>query len=474
MLSKLYIPSPLRRFTDGKSSVDVQGGDIQSVLETLFADYPAIEQQIIDDNGELRNFVNVYIDQEDIRTKKGLSTIVKEGSDIRIIPSIAGGLEAQDLNSKEFRRYSRHFTLPEVGVEGQKKLKSAKVLIVGMGGLGCPVSLYLTAAGVGTIGIVDFDVIDETNLQRQILFGVEHVGKSKLKIARERLNDLNPHVQLILHEEPLSSENALDIIKNYDLVVDGTDNFPTRYLVNDACVLLDKPNVYGSIFRFDGQASVFHHKDGPCYRCLYPEPPPPGLVPSCAEGGVLGILPGTIGTIQATEAIKIILDIGETLNKRLLLYDSLGLTFTQLKIQRDENCVICGNNPSVTKLIDYKEFCGVPEINDQPEPNENEITVAELKRRMDNGDDLTIIDVREDFELQIASIPGITHIPMNAIPGHLDDLNPDDELIVMCRTGIRSAEVRDFLLGKNFKNAKNLTGGIRAWSQEIDSSVPVY
>lgn len=474
MHSKVYIPSPLRRFAEGNSVVEVEGGDIQTVLNDLFRKLPDIQQQIMDDKGSLRNFVNVYINREDIRTQEGLDTKVNEGAEIRIIPSIAGGNDAPVFNHKEFRRYSRHFTLPEVGVDGQKKLKSAKVLIVGMGGLGCPVSLYLTAAGIGTIGIVDFDVIDETNLQRQILYGVGNVGQPKLKVAKERLNDLNPYVEIILHEEPLTSENALDIIKNYDIVVDGTDNFPTRYLVNDACVFLNKPNVYGSIFRFDGQASVFHHDGGPCYRCLYPEPPPPGLVPSCAEGGVLGVLPGIIGSIQATEAIKIILRIGENLNKRLMLYDSLSMKVTELKTQRDENCVVCGNNPTITELIDYKEFCGMPDETEQKSLNDHEISVKEVKNRLDKGEELTIIDIREPFELQIASIPGVKHIPMNAIPNHLDEFNTDEELIVMCRTGIRSAEVRDFLQSKDYKNAKNMTGGIRAWSEEIDSSVPIY
>jgi molybdopterin/thiamine biosynthesis adenylyltransferase/rhodanese-related sulfurtransferase/molybdopterin converting factor small subunit len=474
MQNKLFIPSPLRRFTDGNSMVEVEGENIKSVLDDLFKIFPDIQQQILDDKGGLRNFVNVYIDQDDIRTQKGFDTKINEGAEIRIIPSIAGGSKDDMLNPKEFRRYSRHFTLPEVGVDGQKKLKAAKVLIIGMGGLGCPVSLYLTAAGIGTIGVVDFDVVDETNLQRQILYGVDSVGQPKLKVAKQRLNDLNPYVEIILHEEPLTSGNALDIFKNYDIVIDGTDNFPTRYLVNDACVFLNKPNVYGSIFRFDGQASVFNHDGGPCYRCLYPEPPPPGLVPSCAEGGVLGVLPGIIGSIQATEAIKLIIGIGENLSGRLMLYDSLSMKVTELKTQRDENCVVCGNNPTITELIDYKEFCGMPDETGQNSQNDHEISVKEVKDRLDKGEELTIIDIRESFELQIASIPGVKHIPMNAIPNHLTEFETDEELIVMCRTGIRSAEIRDFLQTKEYKNAKNMTGGIRAWSEEIDSSVPIY
>ncbi len=470
MQSTIHIPSPLRRFTAGNATIEVKGNDIQSVLDELFSHFPDIHRHLMDEQGSIRNFVNIYVDNENIKDKEGLGTVVGTGADIRIIPSIAGGEPV--LSPKEFGRYSRHYTLPEVGVEGQKKLKAAKVLVVGLGGLGSPVSLYLSAAGVGTIGMVDFDVVDETNLQRQIIYGVDDVGKSKLQIARERLSNLNPHVDYVLHEVPLSSENALDIIKNYDLVIDGTDNFPTRYLVNDACVLLDIPNVYGSIFRFDGQASVFHYKDGPCYRCLYPEPPPPGLVPSCAEGGVLGVLPGIIGSIQANEAMKIIMGIGETLTNRFLLFDALTMTFNELSIRRDDNCVVCGSNPTVTKLIDYEEFCGIPGQDTHVEVGD--ISVRELKDRLDKNDPVHILDVREDFELQIAQIPGTQHIPMNQVPNRLDELNPESELVVMCRTGIRSSDVRDFLKNNDFKNVRNLLGGIRAWSEEIDPSVPIY
>ncbi len=471
MQSTIHIPSPLRRFTGGNARIEAIGNDVQTVLDDLFSNYPEIHRHLIDEKGGVRNFVNIYIGSENIRDKEGFETSLDAGSEIRIIPSIAGGSDPT-LSPKEFRRYSRHYTLPEVGIEGQKKLKAAKALIIGLGGLGSPVSLYLSAAGVGTIGMVDYDVVDETNLQRQIIYGVEHVGQSKLKVARERLFSLNPHLNYILHEEPLSSQNALDIIKNYDVVIDGTDNFPTRYLVNDACVLLGKPNVYGSIFRFDGQASVFNYEDGPCYRCLYPEPPPPGLVPSCAEGGVLGVLPGIIGSIQANEAMKIIMGIGETLKNRFVLFDALTMSFNELKIRCDENCVVCGDNPTVTELIDYTEFCGIPSQDELAESND--ITVSELKNRLDSKDPVDILDVREEFELQIAHIPGAIHIPMNEVPKRLEELSKENELVVMCRTGVRSSDIRDFLKNNDFKNVRNLTGGIRAWSEEIDPSVPVY
>jgi len=319
-----------------------------------------------------------------------------------------------NLTQEELARYSRHLNLPEVGLDGQKKIKDSKVLIVGMGGLGNPVSLYLAAAGVGTIGLVDFDVVDVSNLQRQVLFGVDQKNKSKLQSAKERLKNLNPHTTYNLHEVALSSENALNIIKDYDIVVDGTDNFPTRYLVNDACVLLDKPNVYGSIYRFDGQVSIFNYNKGPCYRCLYSSPPPPELVPSCAEGGVLGVLPGIIGTLQANEVLKIILDIGDLMVNRFLLFDALTMEFNELKITKDENCVICGTNPSITKLIDYKQFCGI-QNDDYKQENFNEITVQELNNLFSNGQIPTVLDVRENHEVDIAKIDKTLHIPMKEV-----------------------------------------------------------
>ncbi len=470
MSSELRIPSPLRRFTNGEAKMKVNSQSVGAVLEELFIAHPEIKNHLIEENGSLRNFVNIFVNGEDIRQKGGLETPVNEGADVRIIPSIAGG--APKLSPEEFIRYSRHLSLPEVGVEGQKKIKGAKVLVVGAGGLGSPVSLYLAAAGVGTIGMVDFDVVDESNLQRQVLFGVDQQGKSKLLSAKERLENLNPYTNYILHEVALSSENALDIVKNYDLVVDGTDNFPTRYLVNDACVLLGKPNVYGSIYRFDGQVSVFNYEDGPCYRCLYPTPPPPGLVPSCAEGGVLGVLPGIIGTMQANEALKLILGIGDLMVGRFMLFDALSMEFSELKVNKNEDCVVCGASPTVTELIDYKQFCGIEAVTEKIAYREMDVT--ELETVLQNGSAPTIIDVREDFELEISKLQGAMHIPMNEVPKRLEELNTDLDYVVMCRTGVRSAQICEFLSNQNFKSVANLTGGINEWAKRVDSSLPVY
>ncbi len=381
---------------------------------------------------------------------------------------------AVELSNEEIARYSRHLIMPEVALDGQKKLKQARVLTIGAGGLGAPLAMYLAAAGVGTLGIVDFDVVDESNLQRQIIHGTSDIGRPKMESARDRINDINPNVHVEAYEEALSSENALEIFKDFDVIVDGTDNFPTRYLVNDACVLTGKPNVYGSIFRFEGQASVFWAKEGPCYRCLYPEPPPPGLVPSCAEGGVLGILPGAIGTIQATETVKLILGIGEPLIGRLLLYDALGMSFREMKLRKDPNCPVCGENPSVTELIDYQEFCGIPQANAQATADEvPEITVQELKKRLDNGENLSVLDVREPHEYEVANI-GARLIPLNELPERLAELDRDVPLAVHCKTGGRSARAVKLLQETGFQNAFNVEGGITAWSEEIDPSVPKY
>ncbi len=381
---------------------------------------------------------------------------------------------AVELSNEEIARYSRHLIMPEVALDGQKKLKQARVLTIGAGGLGAPLAMYLAAAGVGTLGIVDFDVVDESNLQRQIIHGTSDIGRPKMESAHDRINDINPNVHVEAYEEALSSENALEIFKDFDVIVDGTDNFPTRYLVNDACVLTGKPNVYGSIFRFEGQASVFWAKEGPCYRCLYPEPPPPGLVPSCAEGGVLGILPGAIGTIQATETVKLILGIGEPLIGRLLLYDALGMSFREMKLRKDPNCPVCGENPSVTELIDYQEFCGIPQANAQATADEvPEITVQELKKRLDNGENLSVLDVREPHEYEVANI-GARLIPLNELPERLAELDRDVPLAVHCKTGGRSARAVKLLQETGFQNAFNVEGGITAWSEEIDPSVPKY
>ncbi len=378
------------------------------------------------------------------------------------------------LSKQEVLRYSRHLIMPEVGMDGQLKLKKAKVLMIGSGGLGAPLGLYLAAAGVGRLGIVDFDTVDFTNLQRQVVFGTSDVGRKKLEAARERLSNLNPEIRIDTFETRLSSENALDILRDYDIVVDGTDNFPTRYLVNDACILLGKPNVYGSIFRFEGQASIFGYPGGPCYRCLYPEPPPPGLVPSCAEGGVLGVLPGIIGCIQAMETIKLILGKGDSLVGRLLLFDALGMRFRELKLRKNRECPVCGEHPTVTKLIDYAEFCGIRgEEAPAPTAAVPEITPKQLKQRLDRGDDLYILDVREPHEYQICNLQGHL-IPLGELPKRVGELDSSREIVAHCRSGKRSAEAVEFLTKAGFRKIWNLKGGILAWSDEVDASVPKY
>jgi adenylyltransferase/sulfurtransferase len=390
---------------------------------------------------------------------------------------------AIELSHEEVQRYSRHLIMPEVGVSGQKKLKAASVLLIGAGGLGSPLAMYLAAAGIGRIGLVDYDIVDYTNLQRQIIHGTSDVGRPKLESARERILDINPHVQVDAYEVPLTSANALEIIAPYDIVIDGTDNFPTRYLTNDACVLLGKPNVYGSIFRFEGQASVFYAEEGPCYRCLFPEPPPPGLVPSCAEGGVLGVLPGTIGAIQATEAIKLIIGQGESLIGRLLLYDALGMTFDEVRLRKNPNCPVCGPNPTVTELIDYEQFCGMPAHDrsmyvtaDDNGTEVPQITPMDLKSRLDEGDVLQIVDVREAHEWEISNLQdlGAFLVPQNEILDHMGELDLTRDIVVMCRSGVRSADVIRQLQKHGFQRLLNLEGGINEWAREVDHSLPVY
>ncbi|HEV2306232.1 MAG TPA: molybdopterin-synthase adenylyltransferase MoeB [Candidatus Acidoferrales bacterium] len=382
---------------------------------------------------------------------------------------------ASGLSNEEVLRYSRHLIMPEVGMDGQLKLKNAKVLLVGSGGLGAPLGLYLAAAGVGRLGIVDFDAVDFTNLQRQVTFGTSDVGRKKLEAAQERLSNLNPEIRIDTYETKLTSENALDILREYDIVADGTDNFPTRYLVNDACVLLGKPNVYGSIFRFEGQASVFGYPGGPCYRCLYPEPPPPGLVPSCAEGGVLGVLPGIIGCIQAMETLKLILGNGQPLVGRLLLFDALRMRFRELKLRKNPDCPVCGEHRTITELIDYAEFCGIRgEEKEQVVSSEiPEMTPKELKARLDRGDDLFILDVREPHEYQICNLQGHL-IPLGDLPKRISELDSSREIVAHCRSGKRSADAVQFLSKAGFRKVWNLKGGILAWSDEVDPSVPKY
>ena len=392
-----------------------------------------------------------------------------------IAPGTPAASEAErTLSKEEIQRYSRHLIMPEVGMEGQLKLARAKVLMIGAGGLGAPLGLYLAAAGVGRLGIVDFDVVDFTNLQRQITFSTSDVGRPKIQAAKERLAGLNPQIRIDTHETRLTSDNALDLFRDYDIVVDGTDNFPTRYLVNDACVLLGKPNVYGSIFRFEGQATVFNYPAGPCYRCLYPEPPPPGLVPSCAEGGVLGVLPGIVGAIQAMETIKLILGTGEPLAGRLLLFDALAMRFRELRLRKNPACPICGEHRTITKLIDYEEFCGIRGEETAPVTNGiPEITPRELKTRLDRGDDLFILDVREPHEYQICNLHGHL-IPLGELPRRVSELDSSREIVAHCRSGKRSADAIEFLKQAGFQKVWNLKGGILAWSDEVDPTVPKY
>jgi adenylyltransferase/sulfurtransferase len=479
-MAKILIPTALRQFTEQSDSIEVQGATVGEALGELTTRYPNVRKNLYTDQGKLRSFVNVYVNDEDIRYLDKESTRLEGPEIISIVPSIAGGsnavaeASAAALTKEEVARYSRHLILPEVGMAGQLKLKQAKVAMIGAGGLGAPLGLYLAAAGVGRIGLVDFDVVDVSNLQRQVIHGTRDIGRKKLDSAADRMRDINPHIEIDKFDTGLTSENALEILRDYDLVVDGTDNFPTRYLVNDACVLLKKPNVYGSIFRFEGQATVFAYQDGPCYRCLYPEPPPPGLVPSCAEGGVLGILPGVIGVIQATEAVKIILGIGETLKGRLLLYDALSMRFRELKLRRDRECPVCGDNPTVKHLIDYQEFCGVKTVANPIPAAHGVIDPVEVKSKLDRGDKFLLLDVREPHEYQIARIEGATLLPLGQLPARLGELDKNAEIVAHCKMGGRSQQAVDLLKQQGFTNVRNMTGGINAWSDKVDKSVPKY
>jgi adenylyltransferase/sulfurtransferase len=477
------IPTPLRPFTGHQAAVTLEGATIGEVLSQLTTTYSDLRPHLYDKDGRLRSFVNVYLNDEDIRYLGREATPIGAADTISIVPSVAGGVgvaEPPELTRDEVQRYSRHLIMPEVGMDGQRKLKAARVLCVGAGGLGSPAALYLAAAGVGTLGLVDFDVVDVTNLQRQILYSTLDVGRPKLEAAAERLTGLNPDVNVVTHETRLTSANALDLFRQYDVIVDGADNFPTRYLVNDACVLTGRPNAYGSIFRFEGQASVFATPDGPCYRCLYPEPPPPGLVPSCAEGGVLGVLPGLVGTIQATEALKLILGSGTTLAGRLLLLDALTMEFRTVKTRRDPDCPVCGDHPSITRLIDYEQFCGIAPAaapSTAGLPAEFETTVEELKSRIDRRDDIWILDVREPNEFQICRIPDSTLIPLGELPKRLTEVPrgadaPD--IIVHCKMGGRSAKAVNLLRERGFTRVQNLKGGILQWIKEVDPTQTPY
>ncbi len=480
----ISIPTALRQFAGGQTQIDVEAHTAGEALAQLTSVHADLRRHLFNDQNVLRNFVNVYVNDQDIRHSDGPETPVKDGDTMMIVPAIAGGAVMEpelkealpELSNEEIARYSRHLIMPEVGMQGQRRLKAASVLMIGTGGLGAPVGMYLAAAGVGRIGVVDFDVVEESNLQRQIIHGTKDLGRRKIESARDRLRDINPHIEIETHETRLTSQNALRLFKNYDIVVDGTDNFPTRYLVNDACVLSGKPNVYGSIFRFEGQASVFWAERGACYRCLYPEPPPPGLVPSCAEGGVLGVLPGIVGAIQANETIKLILGVEGSLINRLLLFDALQMKFREFKLRKDPKCPVCGEQPTVKELIDYEEFCGIVP---QPQPvtaeTLEEITATELHERLTRGDKLQIIDVREPHEFEIARIAGTRLIPLGHVVNRMNEIDPSVETVVHCKGGVRSAKAIEALKLAGYPGRLvNLRGGITAWSDEVDPKVAKY
>src|SRR5918992_1001432 len=459
----ISIPAPLRQFAAGQSQITVEARTAGEALDALTSTHSALRRHHFNEQNALRNFVNVYWNDEDIRHASGPNTPVKDGDTIMIVPSIAGGsvVESEvgetlpELSHEEILRYSRHLIMPEVGMQGQRKLKASSVLM---------------------IGTVDFDVVEESNLQRQIIHGTKDLGRRKIESARDRLRDINPHIEIETHETRLTSQNAMQLFRNYDVIVDGTDNFPTRYLVNDACVLSKKPNVYGSIFRFEGQASVFWAEKGPCYRCMYPEPPPPGLVPSCAEGGVLGVLPGIVGAIQANETIKIILGAEDLLINRLLLFDAWSMKFREFKLRKDPKCPVCGEQATIKELIDYEEFCGMA-AHQAPAPDTKleEMSATELNARRLRGDALQIVDVREPHEFEIARIPGTKLIPLGHVVGRMNEINPDVETIVHCKGGVRSAKAIAALKRAGFQGRLiNLKGGITAWSEDVDPRVPKY
>ena len=458
-MAQILIPTALRRFTADTDSLEIAAATVGEALRGLTAQFPDLGKNLFNDEGKLRSFVNVYVNDEDIRYLEREGTKLEAADVVSIVPSIAGGA----LTSEETLRYSRQMIMPEVGEEGQEKLKAARVLMIGTGGLGAPIGMYLAAAGVGTMGLMDFDVVDATNLHRQVIHGTADVGRKKLDSAADRMLDINPNTKIIRHEAAITSANALEVIAGYDLVVDGTDNFPTRYLVNDACMITGKPNVYGSIFRFEGQATVFCLDDGPCYRCLYPEPPPPGLVPSCAEGGVLGILPGIIGLVQATEAVKLILGIGQSLKGRLVLYDALDMKFRELRLRRDPACT-WHDRAQPQKLIDYQQFCGIP----------RELEPRDVKGKLDRGESFVLVDVREPSEWEIGRIAGARLIPLGELEKRLTELDAQAEIVVHCKAGGRSATAVALLKERGFSNVWNMKGGILLWSDQVDASVPKY
>ena len=470
-MASVYIPTPLRKFTNNTSKVDIQASNVGEVLINLATQFPDMKKHLYTSDGKIPSFINIFVDDEDIRNLQGDATELTDRSSVSIVPAIAGGV---DFSKEELARYNRHIIIPEFGIEAQRKLKEAKVLVIGSGGLGSPMLLYLAAAGIGTIGIVDFDVVDDSNLQRQVLFGVKEVGTPKVESAKKRLTELNPHITINVYNEMLTSANALDIIREYDIVADGTDNFQTRYLVNDACVLLGKPNVYASIFQFEGQASVFNYKDetgetGPNYRDLYAYPPPPGMVPSCAEGGVLGVLPGILGSIQALEVIKVASGVGEVLSGRFFTFDALTFQTRTLKFKKNPNNPISGLNPTITGLIDYEEFCGL-----KTEKQIKEITADELHQWRTEGRDFQLIDVREPYEYDIVNI-GAELIPLSSLVYEADKISKDKKVVVHCKMGGRSKNGIMALEEKfGFDNLYNLKGGVIEYVSNYDPEASIY
>lgn len=477
-MATVLIPTPLRKFTNNSAKLDIGGTNVQELLNELVTNFPDLKKHLLDEKGQLRSFVNLFVGDEDIRNLQQETTPVEKTTQVSIVPAIAGGssdYSAITFSKEELARYNRHIIIPEFGLDAQKKLKAAKVLVIGSGGLGSPVLLYLAAAGVGTIGIVDFDVVDDSNLQRQVLFGVENVGQSKAAAAKKRLDDLNPHLQINIYNTQLTSQNALDIIREYDVVADGTDNFPTRYLVNDASVLLGKTNVYASIFQFEGQVSVFNYTNekgelGPNYRDLYPTPPPPGLVPNCAEGGVLGVLPGIIGSLQALEVIKVITGVGDTLSGRFYTFDALTFTSRTFNIKRNPANPLNGDNPTIKALIDYEQFCGVKAV----EKKIKEITVQELYEWQTHGEDFQLIDVREPNEYETVNI-GAELIPLATVADNEARFARDKKVVVHCKMGGRSAKaIRELEEKFGFENLYNLKGGILAYIDEVQPELARY
>jgi adenylyltransferase/sulfurtransferase len=467
------IPAPLRSETDDNAEITVEADTLQEAVAAAIEAYPGLEKHLVDDDGDLNRFVNFFKNGTNVRELEGPDTGLDEDDEVLVLPAVAGGdptnpSHLPNLSQEELRFYGRHLILPQVGREGQQELKSSSAIVVGAGGLGAPTLLYLAAAGVGRIGIVDPDVVNASNLHRQILYDYEDEGRKKVEVAKERLEGLNPHIEIETYDTRLTSDNALAILEDYDVVLDGTDNFPTRYLTNDACVLLDKPNVHASIFRFEGQASVFWADEGPCYRCLYPEPPPPGLVPNCAEGGVLGVLPGTLGVLQATEAVKLLLDEGEPLTGRLVLYNAMEGSFDEVDINADPECPVCGDDPEVTELVDYQAFCGIT----QEEDESAELTVQQLADRL-GEEELHVLDVREDWERDIVRIDGSEHIPLDDLPDEVSQLPAEKDVVVYCKSGGRSAKATELLRSVGL-NAFNLQGGTDAWVQQIETDKQAY